>query len=165
MRYLFWKLWRNDQAFTLIELLVVFCLFVVFIVMTSGMIFHLSRAADIHANVIEKNETFLSTLDQLKMLIKHGRPLALTQNNYRLRIAMGKNIVEVYPKDSSLLLMHLQSANPIAEHCCLSSPPFELRKLENRKIQVNVSLDFLFSDYSEEHLDLQFLSWCEDEEL
>jgi competence protein ComGC len=58
MRYLFWKLWRNDQAFTLIELLVVFCLFVVFIVMTSGMIFHLSRTADIHANVIEKMKLF-----------------------------------------------------------------------------------------------------------
>jgi len=128
------------------------------------MVLSMIRAVEIHANLIEKNETLFAALDQLKMLTKHGRPLLLTQNDYRLRIAMGKNIVEVYPKDSSLLLWHSQSANPILEHCRLKGPPFVLKKHDDGKIQVEFSLDFLFPDNSEEHLDLTFLSWCEEVE-
>ncbi|MBP8994865.1 MAG: type II secretion system protein [Bacteroidales bacterium] len=161
MKYLLWKLWQNDKGFTLIEMLVVFCLFMIFIVITTGMMVNLIQTVEVHTALIEKNETFLSALDQLKVLVKHGRPLELLQNGYRLRIAMGKNLVEVYPKDTSLLIKHLEASNPILNYCSPTNPPFFLEEDEDGKIQVRISLDFLFYDESSEHLDLQYLSWCE----
>ena len=155
------KLWLNENGFSLIEMLVVFCLFMVFLVISSSLIANLSRTVDVYADIIEKNETFLSALDQLKTFIKTGYPVALLQNGNRLQIAMGKNLIEIYPKDSNLLVKHLNAANPILDHCSVTGPLFDLEILEDGKIHVRVSLDFLFQDDSMEHLDLQYLSWCE----
>lgn len=155
------KLWLNEKGFSLIEMLVVFCLFMVFLVISSSLIANLGRTVDVYADIIEKNETFLSALDQLKTFIKTGYPVALLQNGNRLQITMGKNLIEIYPKDSNLLVKHLNAANPILDHCSIVSPIFELEVLENGKTRVQVSLDFLFQDNSKEHLDFQSLSWCE----
>lgn len=161
MQFLPLKLWLNDKGFTLIEILLAFCLFTVFLVIFSGFIINLSRTVDVYANIIEKNETLLSALDQLKTFIKTGYPVALLQNGSCLQIAMGKNLIEIYPKDSNLLVKHLNTANPILDHCSIMGPLFALEVMENGKIRVQVSLDFLFQDNSQEHLDLQYLSWCE----
>lgn len=161
MQFLPLKLWLNDKGFTLIEILLAFCLFTVFLVIFSSFITNLSRTVDVYANIIEKNETLLSALDQLKTFIKTGYPVALLQNGSCLQIAMGKNLIEIYPKDSNLLVKHLNTANPILDHCSIIGPLFALEFLENGKIRVQVSLDFLFQDNSQEHLDLQYLSWCE----
>ncbi len=162
MKFFPLKLWQNDKGFTLLETLIIFSLLQVFVVMVMNLLLNFSQAMEANALLIEKNETIYAALDQLKMLTKHGHPLALTDNSYRLRIAMGKNTIEVYPNDSSLLVKNLGTANPILEHCQLREPPFALDKLENGKIQVEVTLDFTFSDDSSEHLDLTFLSWCEE---
>jgi len=156
------KLWQKNKGFTLLETLIVFSLIQVFVVMVMNLLLNFTQAMETNALLIEKNETIYAALDQLKMLTKHGRPLSLADNNYRLRIAMGKNTIEVYPYESSLLVKNLGTANPILEHCQLQEPPFALNKLENGKVQVEVTLDFTFSDDSSEHLDLTFLSWCEE---
>ena len=164
MKYLPWKHLPSDKGFTLLEILIVFSFFLFFLIMVMQLLSSISQAVEVHAHLIEKNETIFEAVDQFKMLAKHGRHLMLTQNSYRLRVVIGTNIVEAYPKESSFLLKHLQAANPILEHCRLQEAPFVLNKSEEGKIELTIVLDFLFPDDSEEHLVLSFVSWCQEVE-